>query len=93
MHDAEKIFIPDFSDQNTTIISSSNSSQNYNSKININTADESMLQELPGVGPSLAQKIITYREKNGKFSSIDDLKNVTGIGDKKFESLKDYIST
>ena len=72
MHDAEKIFIPDYSNQNT-IIASSSSSQDYNSKININTADESMLQELPGVGPSLAQKIITYREKNGKFSSIDDL--------------------
>lgn len=93
MHDAEKIFIPNYSNQNAMVVSSSDSSQDYDSKININTADISSLQELPGVGPSLAQKIIIYREKNGKFSSIDDLKNVTGIGDKKFESLREYIST
>ena len=50
-----------------------------------------MLCELPGVGESLASKIIEYRKQNGKFNKIEDLKNVSGIGEKKFESLRDYI--
>ena len=61
-------------------------------KININTADTSELQKIPGVGAKTAEKIINYRSQN-PFSSIDDIKNVDGIGDKKFESMKDYIST
>ncbi len=61
------------------------------SKININVGGINELSNLPGVGESLAKKIIAYREENGKFKKIDDLKNVTGIGDKKYESLKDYI--
>lgn len=60
--------------------------------ININTADQSQLDTLPGIGPALAQKIIQYREVNGPFKSIDDLKNVSGIGDKNFENLKDRIT-
>ena len=60
-------------------------------KININTADSSSLQEIPGVGPSTAEKIIQYRESNGKFQSIEDIKNVSGIGDKTFEKMKDKI--
>ena len=62
-----------------------------NGKININTADSSLLQTINGVGESLAGKIIDYREKNGKFKNIEDLKNVSGVGDKKFEDLKDKI--
>ena len=50
-----------------------------------------MLCELPGVGESLASRIIQYREENGKFKFIEDLKNVSGIGEKKFESLREYI--
>jgi competence protein ComEA len=60
-------------------------------KININTADSTALQQLNGVGPSTAQKIIDYRTANGNFSDIDALKNVSGIGEKTFEKLKDYI--
>ncbi len=60
--------------------------------ININTADETGLTDLPGIGPSKAAAIIAYREENGPFSSIDALKEVTGIGDKTFEQLKDSIS-
>lgn len=45
-----------------------------------------------GVGPSTAEKIFNYRKENGKFKSIEDLKNVNGIGDKKFENLKEYVS-
>ena len=59
--------------------------------VNINTATQTELETLPGIGPSLALKIINYRNENGKFSSIDDIKNVSGIGDSKFEDIKKYI--
>lgn len=60
--------------------------------VNLNTADESILTTLNGVGPAKAKAIIAYRTENGSFKSIEDLKNVTGIGDKTFESLKDSIT-
>lgn len=60
-------------------------------QININTATESELDSLPGIGPSIANKIILYRNSNGKFNSIDEIKNVSGIGDAKFESIKEFI--
>lgn len=63
-----------------------------NGKININTAGESELQDIPGVGPVTADRIIVYREENGRFSSIEDIKNVSGIGEKTFEKLKDHIT-
>ena len=74
----------------------SNSGENPNtvnkySIVNINTATQTELESLPGIGPSLALKIINYRKENGKFSSIEEIKNVSGIGDSKFESLKRYI--
>ena len=59
--------------------------------VNINTATQTELEELPGIGPSIATRIIEYRDQNGKFKSVDDIKNVTGIGDSKFEKIKDYI--
>lgn len=60
--------------------------------VNINTADEAGLTTLNGVGPAKAQAIIAYRTENGPFKTIEDLKNVTGIGDKTFESLKDQLT-
>lgn len=60
--------------------------------VNINTADQSQLDTLPGIGPALAQRIIQYRETNGPFKTIEDIKNVSGIGDKNFEKLKDKIT-
>ncbi len=66
---------------------------NLSSKlININTADEKELDSLPGVGPAKAQDIISYREENGGFQSIEDIKNVKGIGESSFEKLKDKIT-
>jgi len=62
------------------------------SKININTADSATLQQLSGVGPSTAEKIINYRSENGRFKTIEDIKNVSGIGDKTFEKFKDKIT-
>jgi competence protein ComEA len=61
-------------------------------KVNLNTATAEQLDALPGVGPSTAAKIVADREQNGPFRSPDDLMRVTGIGAKKFASLKDLIS-
>ena len=60
--------------------------------VNINTADAERLATLKGIGPALAQRIIEYREQNGAFKTIDEIKNVRGIGDKKFAAFKDKIS-
>ena len=67
--------------------------QNNSNLININTASVSELDALPGVGPSKAQAIITYREENGPFKSIEEIKNVSGIGESSFEKIKDLITT
>ncbi|MDU5977458.1 competence protein [Finegoldia magna] len=64
---------------------------NSSSLVNINTADSNKLQTLPGIGPSKAKKIIEFREKN-QFKKIEEIKNVDGIGDKTFESLKSLIT-
>lgn len=61
-------------------------------KVNINTADITQLQTLTGVGPVTAQKILDYRNQKGRFSTIEDLKNVSGIGDKTFEKMKDQVT-
>ena len=61
-------------------------------RVNINTATLADLDTLPKVGPATAQRIIDYRAKNGPFKKIEDLKNVSGIGDVTFEGLKDLIT-
>jgi len=60
-------------------------------RINLNTSSRSELEELPGIGPTLAERIIAYREKKGGFSSVEELKQVSGIGEKKFEEIRDMI--
>ena len=59
--------------------------------VNINSSTQTELETLPGIGPSTALKIISYREENGNFSSIEDIKNVQGIGENKFENIKELI--
>lgn len=61
-------------------------------KININTAEAWLLQALPGIGETLAQRVVDYRTANGPFFSIEGLKNVEGIGSSVFEKLKDKIT-
>ena len=61
-------------------------------EVNINKATETELQSLPGIGASLASRIIEYRNQNGKFSKIEDIKNVNGIGDSKYDNIKDFIT-
>lgn len=61
-------------------------------KININTATKDELETLPGIGPKTAQKIIDYRKENGPFKSIEEIMNVKGIKQKKFNKIKDLIT-
>ena len=61
--------------------------------ININRATSEELQMIPGIGPSTAQKIIDYREEHGIFQSPEDIKKISGIGEKTYDNLKDYIET
>ena len=60
--------------------------------ININTASVEELDELPGIGPTIAQRIIDYRDANGPFQTIEDLLNVSGVGPSTFEQIKDLIT-
>ena len=60
-------------------------------KININTATETELENLPGIGASIAARICEYRKENGKFSKIEDIKKVKGIGENKYKQIKDLI--
>jgi competence protein ComEA len=61
--------------------------------VDINTADATALQTLDGIGPALAQRIVTYRAAHGGFRTVNDLQNVTGIGPKKFAAIKANVST
>ena len=70
----------------------SNSNSNSNGLININTADAKELEKLKGIGPVLAGRIIEYRESNGAFKSIEEIKKVRGIGEKTFEKMRDEIT-
>lgn len=89
-------------DKGTSIITSdenkpeevpnSNSEPENNNKVNINIASKETLTSLSGIGDAKAQKIIDYRNENGLFKSIEDLKNVTGISEKLFEQIKEFIT-
>lgn len=71
---------------------SSSNTEVLSSKVNINTASASELTTLDGIGESTAAKIIAYRQANGSFASIEEIKKVSGIGDKKYEAIKDRIT-
>ena len=68
-------------------------SSQESSKININTATIEELDTLPGVGEATANKIVNHRSENGEFKTVEEIKNVNGIGDKKFENIKELICT
>lgn len=106
LEDAQKIYIPSIDDKdeiayisedsgNTGVVTSGNGQTSTKKEeklmININTANEEQLEQLPGIGTSIATRIVEYRKENGKFNSIEDIKNVSGIGDAKFNKIKDNI--
>lgn len=105
LEDGQKVYIPKIGEinqenaeeeyitfeygNNKNIIQDYN--KGVNEKVNINTANQTELETLPGIGTATAEKIIDYRNKNGKFSSIEDIQNVKGIGNAKYENIKESI--
>lgn len=103
IEDGMKIHIPSKEEKESTIIVESNIDSgtveqsneiksNNNKKININTATKTDLETLPGIGESTALKIIEYRKEKGKFKLIEDIKQVNGIGENKFNKIKELIT-
>lgn len=98
LSDGDKIYIPNREEEKqieTTEVKRNNTGTvkiTKNSKININKASISELKQITGIGESTANKIIDYRENVGKFKKIEDIKEVKGIGDSKYESIKDKIT-
>lgn len=62
-----------------------------NTKVNINTATQTELESLPGIGSSIATKIIEYRKENGKFKNIEEIKKINGIGENKYKKIRELI--
>lgn len=97
LSDEEKIYIPkigeELSEEFQSIVTESPTSDNSkdSSKVDINNCDKEALLSLPGIGEVIAGRIIDYREIN-KFKTIEDIKSVSGIGDKKFEGIKELIT-
>ena len=100
LSDAQKIYIPSINDsENQSFVTGefqkyknegNNQSENK-IMVNINTASEQELENVPGIGGVIAKRIVEYRKENGKFNSIEDIKSVTGIGSSKFNNIKNYI--
>ncbi len=98
VEDGQKIYVPNINDkpevENILEGAGENVIENGNQelgKVNINTASQTELETLNGIGPSTALKIINYRKENGEFKKVEDIKNVPGIGESKYDSLKDSI--
>jgi len=98
VHDQQQIYVPQLGEENPPLPPPATSSPTTPGsvqaigKVNINTATAEELDTLPGIGPAIAQRIIEYRQTDGPFRSIEEIKNVSGIGDKLFERLKDLIT-
>lgn len=99
--DGQKIYIPNMAEDEedieifnnqTSAIETVEMFSNNSGLVNINTASQTELETLPGIGPSTANKIISYRNANGKFKSIEDIQNVSGIGDNKYAQIEDKIT-
>ena len=89
LEDGEKIYIPSTKDEEEQLTTTVQTSKTI--KVNINTASETELEQIPGIGASTAARIVNYRKEKGKFKTIEGIKNVSGIGEAKFNSIKSYI--
>lgn len=103
LQDGQKIYIPSIEEKNeeieyitsgsgNNVIVEESHQQGVSQKVNINQAGQAELEELPGIGPSLASQILAYRNANGNFKQIEDLQNVKGIGEAKFNNIKEYVT-
>jgi len=86
VHDEMTIVVPSLTDDGEP-----NGQHTNSNKVIINTASKEDLESLNGIGPSKAEAIINYRDEHGFFQSIEDLLNVSGIGEKTLENIRDYI--
>ena len=97
LKDGQKIYVPSNIEDETTVITEkgegieNETNDKQLNKININTATQTELETLTGIGPSMALKIIEYRSRNGKFTSIEEIMNVPGIGNAKYDTIKEEI--
>jgi competence protein ComEA len=90
--DGQQVHVPRLGDETSPVEPPSRLPATV-AKVNINTADLATLESLPGIGPSLAQRIIDYRELHGSFERIEDIMEVSGIGEATFEGMQDLIVT
>lgn len=90
LNDSDKIYIPKIVSESYEEIDVEENNNTASGKVNINTANKAELKELDGIGDTLADNIIKYRDKS-KFKSIEDILNVDGIGQAKFDKIKEYI--
>ena len=97
LKDGMQITVPEKSPQGTAVQGAAGGAQAGAAKplpegmVNINTADEKELDKLPGIGPAMAKRIVEYRMENGAFQAPEEIKRVKGIGDAKYEKMKDKI--
>jgi len=85
LSDGEQFVVPAVGDEVAAATAS-------DGRVNLNTADAAALDTLPRIGPAMAARILAWREANGRFTSIDDLRNVAGIGDATFDGLRDLVT-
>ena len=94
--DGERIYVPTQQEVDegalSILIPGDSSEESTGGLVNINTASADQLMTLSGIGEKKAEDIISYRDSNGNFGSIEDIKNVSGIGDATFEAIKDSIT-
>jgi competence protein ComEA len=88
LSDGEQIIVPAVGEQPTT----GTGAVAADRTVNLNTADATALETLPRIGPAMAQRILDWREKNGRFASVDDLLDVPGIGSATLDGLRDLVT-
>lgn len=89
LHDEMMVYIPFQGEAEAVLSDEALASEG---KIPLNRADQAMLEKLPGIGPAKAEAIIAYREEHGDFKDVNELLNVSGIGPKTFEKLKEHVT-